>query len=128
MNDEHLMDDKEYYESIPIEELGAQGCCKVFCSEYRRLKPEAELWGIKREDGSIAHVYVRINGAAYDINGEINEKDIKKDETEVATRISDAEFHKMGTFCDDEKLLSEVATRRIAGALRENRRKYGIDA
>jgi hypothetical protein len=120
------MSDRESYESMPLEELGVEGCCKVFCREYKKIAPDARVWGVRRKDGRIAHVFLVKDSAAYDIRGKMKMEDMKTDSSESISLISEEEFKSFYTFADDDPLLRDVAALRFSIALKQNPTKYGL--
>src|SRR5437762_3534114 len=115
MNGDEELTDEEYYKAIPLEQLGNEGCCKVFCQEYQHLAPDAELWGVRREDGTLAHVFVLKDGVAFDIRGGRSKEEMAS-EGETVAAISQGEFDDYHTFADGEKLLRDVASKRFGAA------------
>jgi hypothetical protein len=120
------MSDHEYYKTLPLEELGLQGCCKVFCRAYLEIEPAAKLWGVRRMDSSLAHVFVVHGGLAYDIRGAHKIEDIADDSSERVSKIDMSDFDSMTTFADSDPILNEVAACRFADELRARPQKYGL--
>jgi hypothetical protein len=126
MNGDEAITEEEYYEALSLEDLGVEGCCKVFCKEYRQIVPGAELWGVKGEEGNLGHVFILNGDVAFDIRGG-RAKEEMAPAGETITPISQEEFEGYHTFADAEKLLHDVASKRFRAALLSNQKKYGIE-
>jgi hypothetical protein len=116
----------DYYMSLPLEELGMCGCCKVFCQEYLNLEPTAEIWGVRRPDDSVAHVFIHRQGRSFDIRGERTAEEMSDDSTGTVSKIEHEHFESMFTWADAVPALQEAAKFRFREALKTHPSKYGL--
>ena len=124
--DDETLNDRQYYESMPIDELGTEGCCKAFCKEYIKVDPTAQIWAVKDATKKIWHTFIFKGGTAFDIRGSRKPTEMKVEEDDTVTELTDDEFSKYSCWADRDVLLHEIASVRFKQALEANPEKYGL--
>ena len=123
-----MFDDSEYeeYDAMSVEALGTQGCCKIFCEEYRKVCADAKIMACKRENGSISHVFVERNGRYFDARGERDLRDMLEDGDIGAVAISESEFINYYTIASESRIMRSICRKKFAQALISEKEKYGL--
>lgn len=119
-------DEYEEYEAMSVAALGTQGCCKVFCEEYRKICPDAKIMACRRENGSISHVFIERNGRYFDARGKRDIGDMLDDVDIEAVEISEAEFIGYYTIASESRVMKSVCRRKFVEALNAEKEKYGL--